>query len=349
MSEDLFIDAFNMSRRTRKKIQDVILKHGQSYSEFGERIPVQYKAMQEKIGEMRKDGKRVIPYNLLEAANVTLDTPLSQEELLLFLQFEHNCGFLLYYNDIYLKEFVVLDPKLVIDATKCIVTSEQFTADTWDKAKWQEMVSTGKIDESYILLVWENNSKEVLYEHREFLLQILQRLDIIARPKIYDEGVDVAVTFYYVPCMLQAKVKDIERKVKDEDISISFVFKDLLPPAVVHKVFASCLGLWPVEANCLYDGWAVFASGPNHLILLRRDSRSIAVSIQQRHNSPKIDVNLALSIKHFLVQTIQRIVSVYSAKLEKESGTIYSIEYNKTATSLGIGITSYKVRCRYMF
>ena len=325
-----------MSDWTRQNIQDDIIENRISYPEFGETIPVQYKTLHEKIGEMRKAGKRVIPYSLLEAANVTLETPLSQEELLLFLQFQHNCGFLLYYNDIHLKDFVVLDPKLVIDATKCIVTSEQFSSDTWAKEKWQEMVSTRKIDDSYVLMVWEKYSKEVLYEHREYLLQVLQRLDIIARPKIYDDGIDVAVSFFYVPCMLQAKVQDTETKVKEEDIAMSFTFKDLLPPAVVRKVFAVCLGLWPVVDNCLYDGWAVLGSGPNHLLVLTRESRSINVCIQHKHSASKIDINRAVSIKHFLVQTIQRIVSVYGVVLGNNTEKIFTLEYNQSAITVGV-------------
>ena len=340
VSEDLFIDAFNMSWGTRAAIQDVILKHGQSYPEFGERIPAQYKALQEKIGEMRKDRKRIIPYSLLEAANATLETPLSAEELELFVNFQHNCGFLLYFNDVRLRNFVILDPKIVIDATKCVVTSKMFTIETWDEKKWDSMVSTGKIDESYILEIWEKTSKDVLFEYREYLLLVLQRLDIIAKPKIYDDGDDISVGFFYVPCMLQAKVQETETNVKNKDIAMSFIFKDLLPPAVVHKVFAACLGLWQVEANRLYDGWAVLGSGPNHLLLLKRGSSSIDVCIQHRQGASMIDVNRARSIKHFLVQTIQRIVSVYGVTKE-----IFTIEYNKSAISHGIGVVEDKVTC----
>ena len=333
-----------MSKETREIIQNVIIKYGESYQEFGEKIPTQYRELHEKIGVMRKEGQRVIPYSLLEEANASLQTPLSPEELQLFLQFQHNCGFLLYFNDVNLNDFVVLDPKVVIDATKVIVTSEQFTKDTWDKDKWQEMVSTGKIDEYYIFMVWEKNSKELLFPYREYLLKVLQRLDIIARPKIYDEGIDVAVTFYYVPCMLQAKFQDTTTKVKDEDISMSFNFKDFLPPAVVHKVFAACLGLWPVVANCLYDGWAVLSSGPNHSLHLKRESSSIVVSIQHKQNSAKIDINRVRSIRHFLVQTIQRIVSVYGVILGSNTEKIFTTEYNKSAITRGVAKD--KVTCR---
>ena len=342
--EDLFIDAYNMSVETRAALRDVIKEHGESYPEFGEQLPEQYKVLQEKIGMLRQQGKRIIPYSLLEATNKSLVNPLSPEELQLFVQFQHNCGFLLHYKDIHLKDFVVLDPKIVIDATKCIVTSERFTTEMWDKAKWMTMVNTGQIEESYILRVWSKSNEQLFYRHREYLLMLMQRLDIIAKPRLYDGGDDAPVAFYYVPCMLQANNVVQGSEVTDKDITLIFKFKDLLPPAVVHKVFASCLCLWPVESNCLYDRWADFASGPNHLLLLRGKSNSIVVSIRHRHNAAQVDINLVRSIKHFLDQTIRRVVSLYGVDLENDREKIYIIECNEVAFSRGIETKSEKVR-----
>ena len=325
-------------------IRRTILEKGQEYPEFGEIIPVQYNALQEKIEEMRKSGKQVIDYSVLEDANASLKMPLSTLELKLFVQFQHNCGFILHFDDVRLRDFIILDPKLVIDATKSIVTSKMFAVITWDEEKWNSMVRTGKIDESYILAIWEKFSKDVLFEYREYLLRVLQTLDIIAKPKIYKEGYDASVDFFYVPCMLQVKVQDTETKVTDEDITICFTFNDLLPPAVVHKVFAACLGLWYVVANCLYDGWAVLASGPNHLLHLRKESTRILVSIQHRHNAAKIDINRARSIKHFIVQTIQRIVSMNGVILGSNTENIFTTKYNQSAIKLGVA--NEKVSCR---
>ena len=203
---------------------------------------------------------------------------------------------------------------------------------------WDGMVTTGKIDESYIEKVWEAHCNRILHQHREYLLLLLQRLDIIAKPKVYDDGgFDTSVGYFYVPCMLQVKVRSTERLPKDEDITISFKFKELLPPAVVHKVFASCICLWSVQANCLYDGWALLESGPNHLILLDRHSNSITVSVRHRQNAGKVELSFLRSIKHFFAQTIQRIVSAYGVQVEKGKSRIYEIECNKNAITKGIG------------
>ena len=333
-----------MSPDIRKKLRNVVMEHGESYPEFGEKLPVQYRLLQEKIEKMRKKGKRIIHYSLLEEANASLKNPLTADELQLFVQFQHNCGFLLHFKDVRLNGFVVLDPKLVIDATKCIVTSERFATKTWDKEKWMTMVNTGQIDESYILKVWSKSNQELFYGHRDYLLMLLQRLDIIAKPKLYEDGDDAPVAFYYVPCMLQATFGVQETEIKDEDITLMFKFKNMLPPAVVHKVFASCACLWPVEANCLYDRWADFASGPNHLLLLRGKTDSIVVSVRHRHTGAQVDINLVRSIRHFLDQTIRRIVSMYGVDLAEDRGKIYDIQYNEAANFRGIVTEDDEVR-----
>ena len=342
--EDLFIDAFHMSWKTRQKLKDVIIQHGEPYPEFGEKVPMQYKQLEEKIGEMRRKGQRIIPYSVLMETNASLEKPLSAQEFELFLQFQHNCGFILHFKDVHLKHMVILDPQLIIDATKSIVTSRRFALEVWDKEIWDTMVTTGKVDESYILKVWEASSDNIFYQYREYLLRLLQRLDIIARPKVYDrEGFDAPVRSYYVPCMLEALVTNLEIQSKDSDITIAFVFKDLLPPAVVHKVFASCLSLWSVEANCLYNGWAALGSGRNHLLLLQRESSSIRVSIQHRKHAENIDINLVKSIKQFFNQTINRIVCFYGVKLEDNVEKVYKIEYNESAIYRGLGEETGKV------
>ena len=342
--EDFFIDALDEYidyvnvPNPRRLLRDVIMKHGESYPQFSEKVPKQYIKLQEKIGEMRRSGQRIIPYTLLEEVNSALEEPLLAQDLELFVQFEHNCGSILHFNDVHLSHLVVLEPKLVIDVTKSIVTSKRFAEEVWDEEIWNGMVSTGQVDESYILKLWEKNSDEILYQNREFLLLLLQRLDIIAKPKVYDQdGFDAPVRSYYVPCMLQVEARNKEWHKEDTDIAISFRFQELLPPAVVHKVFATCLGLWAVMDNCLYDGWAAFESGPNHILFLEREANSIIISIRHRKSSAKIDINLVRSIQQFFVQTIHRIVSAYGVKVGDDKQNVYKMECNKNAISSGIG------------
>ena len=336
VTEDLFLDAFDMTDDCLLLIQNMIVNIGKSYPEFGETLPVSWFHLQGKIEHMRRDGIRILPFSKLEEANSTLEKPLSPEELNLFVSFQHNSGFLLHFSDPHLQHLIVLDPKLVIDATKCVVTCQAFALDVWGKREWEHIMGTGKVEKSYIRKIWKKRSKDVLAKHSEYLLLVMEKLDIIVRPKVYEEGVNVDVSFVIVPCMLQQIAQETEKIPQEEDIQMRFVFHEVLPPAIYNRFVASCLALWPVQDR-LYDGYAALRSGPHHLIVLTRESRSITVSVRKNSDATKIDTHLARSLQLYASQTIQRIVSLYSITNGQEENRLYTVEYNQIAASYGIG------------
>ena len=343
--EDLFLDALDMSAETLQLLRNVILDEGQSYPEFGEMLPTQWLELQGKLDHMRRRGKRIIQYSELEDANRALKEPLSQEQLELFISFQHNSGLLLHFNEPHLLHIVVLDPKLIIDATKCIITCPAFALDIWGKEEWEQMVSTGRVEEDYIKKVWKKRDKNVLYEHWEYLLLVLKKLDIVTIPKIYVEGFDASVSFFYVPCMLQTGAQGQQVQPAEGDITMSFRFREtyILPPAIYNRFVASCLALWQVHDGALYDGVVALRSGPYHIIVIRRDSGSINVSVRHKIDTANIDHNLVLSFRHFFAQTLQRIISLYNPQIEKNDEMCYKIEYNQNAVSRGIGQEEGKV------
>ena len=301
--EDLFLDVLNMSVESLTLIQNIIMEHGQSYPEYGENIPKQWIQLQAQIDVMRRKGRRIISYEKLIESNKTLDEPLSPGQLELFVSFQHNTGNLLHFNEPHLKHLLILDPKLIIDATKSIITCPAFALDVWSKEEWGQMVATGRVEEKYIMKVWKKRDKKFLYEHRDYLLLVLKKLDIITCPKIYEEGSDVNVSFYYVPCMLQIKSElDGECEPREGDVTMVFRFREteILPPAIYNRFAASCLSLWQVDQGRLFDGAIAFGSGPQHILLIRRDPGSITVSIRHQTDSGKIDNNLVRSVRHFL-------------------------------------------------
>ena len=337
--EDLFIDALNMSRKTLKLLRNVILDQGQCYPEFGEMLPTQWLELQAKLDLMRRKGKRIIQYSELEEANAALKEPLSKDQLELFVSFQHNSGLLLHFNEPHLMHIVVLDPKLIIDATKSIITCPRFVLDLWGKEEWQQMVVTGRVEEDYITRVWKKRDKSVLFKHWEYLILVLKKLDIITRPKIYLDGFDnnVPVSFYYVPCMLQRQPEGRENK--EGDITMSFRFReiDILPPAIYNRYVASCLALWQVEGGELYDGMVALRSGPQHILVIRREPGRITVSVRHKTDAGKIDLNLVRSLRQFTGQTLQRVISLYNTDRKDEDESSFKIGYNDNAISRGLG------------
>ena len=343
--EDLFLDALDMSEETLQLLRNVILDHGQSYPDFGEVLPTQWLELQGKLDLMRKKGKRLIQYSELEDANAAITEPLSTEQLELFVSFQHNSGLLLHFNEPHLMHIIVIDPKLIIDATKSIITCPRFVLDLWRKEEWQQMVSTGRVEEEYIKKVWRKRDKSVLLKHWEYLILVMKKLDIITRPKIYLDGSDtnVPVSFYYVPCMLQRQPEDMEDN--EGEITMSFRFReiDILPPAIYNRYVASCLALWQVEDGRLYDGMVALRSGPQHVLVIQREPGRITVSVRHKTDACKIDLNLVRSLRQFTGQTLQRIISLYNTK-EGDDENFFKIGYNDNAVSRGLGPDDEKAR-----
>ena len=281
VTEDLFIDAFDMSKQTLDLIIRTIIQQGFKYPEFGETIPKNWYQLQGRIEEMREKGIRIITYRKLEEVNSHLEQPLSQEGLELFVVFQHNSGHLLHFNDPHLMHLVVLDPKLIIDATKSVITCPAFALDVWGKRAWEKMVGSGKVEKSYIQKVWRKRSRNVLDKHREYLMNVMEKLDIIVHPKVYDGGVSIEVSYVLIPCMLQANAPASAKIPREEDVLIRLHFNDVLLPAVYNRLVASCLTLWSIEE--LYEGYAALRSGQHHVIIIvERIKQHCYVNQEQR-------------------------------------------------------------------
>ena len=343
VTEDLFIDALNISKNSLRKIMRTIVEQGSKYPEYGEKIPTNWYKLQTEIEQMREKGLRIIPYSTLQEANATLDEPLSPEDLDLFVVFQHNSGHILHFKDSHLMHLIVLDPKLIIDATKSVITCPAFALDVWGKREWEKMVCSGKVEKSYICKVWRKRSKYVLHKHREYLMNVMEKLDIVVCPKVYDDGFVVEVSFVLIPCMLQAQATEVAVGQHEGDIQFRLSFNDVMLPAVYNRLVASCLALWSTEGQ-LYDGYAALRSGPHHVIVIAKESSSIVLSIRNKEDPAKVDVYLARSLELYVSQTIQRIMSIYGTAPRGDNKDLYQIEYNNTAASLGFGQDEGNVR-----
>ena len=330
MRDDLFLNARDLSPEARDTLRKVIVEYGETYPDYGKNMPKHWMELLETLFQMKTNGQRIISLECLIDVNAGLKNPLRKEELELFLTFMHNAGYLLHFKDAGLQNMVILDPKLIIDAMKCFITCRKFSFDIWGGRRWNKMVSTGKIEKSHIINMWVKRNKELYFENKEFLLGVMEKLDLITCPKIYDKGQDVIASFYLVPSMIKETAQNRQR-IRTNDVEVFFKFHDILPPAVFNRLVCSCLSLWPVHKGRLYDGYVELESGLNHLLIIRRDFKTIEVSFIHKTSPDDIDVNLCRSIKQYIRQAILRIVSLYDNAFSDGEGELYTLDYNDNA------------------
>ena len=266
--------------------------------------------------KLKQEGKRIISFKFLVDLNSKMGVPLNAEELHLFTLFLHHTGYSLRFLKTSLKDLIMLDPKLIIDAMRCFVTVAQFAMKFWKKNEWERMRSSGRVEESYIIKLWKDKSETTFYVHREYLLQVMRELDLLCLPKVYDKaGYEIKQTAFFVPCMVKdshpSNLSTLARISSGEALHMRFEFADILPPAVYNRLVCTSLSLWQVHEGQLYDGYTALQSGSRHLFVIQRESQAITVSFLHNNGPNNVDINLCRAVRLYFHQTIQRILSSY--------------------------------------
>ncbi|KAK3106087.1 hypothetical protein FSP39_012531, partial [Pinctada imbricata] len=319
LRDDLFIDARNMSDETRTTIRRVILEEGMRYKEFGERVPSSWIALQEKLIELKEKRQIIVHLDVIRKLNSELKIPLKNEELEVFLKFLHNMGYVLYFDSPNLRDKIILDPKVVIDAMRSFITCERFVLQFWKKRSFNQMRRSGKVQVSHILEVLEEKRLATLSDntYSAHMLGIMIKLDLICVPVIYNKGQRVSPDFCLVPCMMNVIVPQVPFELfnREKALTITFSSDEILPPAIFNRLVCSCLSCWEIFEGHFYNGLVVLRSGRFHLIEMKRDIKRIIVTFGHIKSAKRPDAQWCLAMKMFLKATIHKILAIYSVAL----------------------------------
>ena len=342
VEEDFFICAKEMDADTLDKIRTSILENGTSYPNFGDVIPQTWRDLHLKLDKLRSEGKKIIPYEEIHRINKALGSPLQEEELEVFIAFLHAIGYCLHFSEGELSKYVILEPKWIIDAMKVVVTCDRFGVKFWEKRKWETMRSTGQVKESYILKQWQSRDKESFHEYREYLLLVLERLDIFCHAKLYDQkGEDVKAKYFTVPCMVNTSIPEaLQLQLQQPTIDMVYTFPSVVPVAIFNRLVCACLVLWPVYQGHLYSGLVVLKSGQYHCIALQMRDGKIFVSFIHLQSFQKVDIYLCRTVRQFLNRALADLVKTYKSSNVEQ---LYKISYNREAAIRNFCETDTKV------
>ena len=327
--DELFIDAKRLDSDTLDKIRAAVLEYGMSYPSFGESIPTAWRDLHLELDKMRSTGTMIVSMEEIRRINSRMKSPLEDQELNVFIDFLHGVGYCLHFEEGALSDYVILEPKWVIDAMKIFITCDKFGFRFWEKRKWLKMRSTGQVKESYIIKQWQSRGGGSFFEHREYLMLVLEKLDILCRAKIYDENGNVDnADFFLVPCMVNASIREPIRG-QHSTVDMLYTFPTVVPVAIYNRLVCACLVLWPVYKGHLYSGLVVLKSGQYHLIKLRMKDGNIVVSFDHMISLENIDIHVCRTVRQFLNKALDSIMKTYKADAQK----LYHLEYNNEAIS----------------
>ncbi|KAL3889149.1 hypothetical protein ACJMK2_001503, partial [Sinanodonta woodiana] len=332
LMDDIAIDNKLESDPSLEKLKRRIFELASQQPHWGEKKPARWLPLEQAIMTMRDSDVKVAPLSLIEEINRSSSVKIeNRDELEMFLIFQHDIGTILYFNADGLRENIVLNPQWMIDVFRSLITDKTFIRQhPTITEEWFEFEETGKLTHKLIDAIW-TKEKPDFYDNKEYLLLVMEKLNIIARPMSYTmDGKSVKKEKYYLaPCILRQKTpREIlcpESDPNEKSTSaLCFVCKQkCLPPPVFHRLVGACLTHWPIakqnEENLIYCGCCVFDIDEYHRLYLHFlghviFARVTIMAVQDISQSSK----LCSEARKFISENLNKIIGNLGQSLEFE-------------------------------
>ncbi|XP_076102965.1 uncharacterized protein LOC143072066 [Mytilus galloprovincialis] len=239
---EVFISNTEDDNNVFQKIRKDILKLARTMRTWNIDYPLKFIQLEKRLQEKKKDIP-IIDFQELKHICTETPMPLKDEELILFLKFHHEIRALVYFQD--LPDYIILDTQWLSNVFKCIVTAKKFRAvSIKNQKRWEEFHSKGKLH-TVVLEDILRKEEHILYKHKDHIVNVMEKFDIIIRPIKSDRYPADERLCYYVPCMIMEKPGcDIYEmfNVADDTCKkstwICFKFR-FLPPHLMNHLIAS--------------------------------------------------------------------------------------------------------------
>ncbi|KAL3888912.1 hypothetical protein ACJMK2_001272 [Sinanodonta woodiana] len=194
--DNIAIDNNTESDPKLENLKRRIFELAKQQPHWGEEKPARWLPLEQAIMTMKASGIKVASLSLIEEINRSSSIKIEDRgELEVFLNFQHDIGTILYFKDDSLREKIILDPQWMIDAIKSLITDHRFIEQNPTVTKeWYSFNDNGKLTHELIDAIWTKKEKPDFHDNKEYLILVMEKLNIIARPMSYNlDGKSVKV------------------------------------------------------------------------------------------------------------------------------------------------------------
>ncbi|XP_052096689.1 uncharacterized protein LOC127731864 isoform X1 [Mytilus californianus] len=227
-----------------QQIREDILNLARKIKTWNKVYPLKFIQLEKRLQEKKKE-LPIISFHEIKHISTNTPNPLNDEELRLFLEFHHEIRALVYFKD--LSSYIILDTQWLSDAFKCIVTAKKFRAfSTRNRTKWDELYSRGKLHSEVLDDIFRK-SENIFAKHKDHILNVMEKFDIIIRPNISETQRDAGddKPLYYVPCMIKSEPEcdvyemfNVTENTCNKSTWLCYKFR-FLPPHLMNHLIAS--------------------------------------------------------------------------------------------------------------
>ena len=322
-----FINATDKFDKDIVELRQTLLDAAFEHPNWGQHMPTKFVPLELQLAKQSSEGKKVLSMTELEIINRKNDNmSLTTAQLDTFLKIAHSLGKFIHFDDEDLREYVIVDPAYLIEVLRSIVTQKLF----WPKREalrkiFERLSTTGIINRSDLLRVWEQTDFMHICPYKEYMINILVRLDIMIQPKsnLFDnEGNPPPSTddeYFLVPCMITERPLT-ETFGNDKCIYMTYMFTEqIIPPALLYRFLASFVAMRNVNVNkdprelLLFTDSAVVSIDRDHKVKAHVQGNRLVVTLMHEEDKTRTVPSIAATIQESLTRNIERTSDFYCA------------------------------------
>ncbi|KAK3598545.1 hypothetical protein CHS0354_010722 [Potamilus streckersoni] len=301
---------------------------------WGQELPANWLALEASLMKLKTSGIKVIPHSLVEEMNLAGAFPIrTTEQLDLFLRFQHETGNFIYFSVEGLREWLVLDTAWLIDALKSLISADTFSFKNNPaiQSKLLEFRKKGKLAAELIDAIWTKGKHPEFHYYKEIILQLMEKLNMLARPRYYDPDADEAKVedYFLAPSMIrQATPNEFltfgPNSQQGNTSVICFVFMGkILPSPIFHRLVTACVAQWSLSRknmeNLIFCGCSLFELDRHHRMTLLFKEHVIFAGITKIGSTDKtLSSKLCIEVREFITSTLSSITGCLGQNLPFE-------------------------------
>ncbi|XP_053375695.1 uncharacterized protein LOC123535281 [Mercenaria mercenaria] len=310
--DDFAVDNTNAKDTSVKSLRETIIRIGDEQSETFE-IPLKWIQLEKSLLERKH--LKLISIKFVLAIDFENEFPLSdKEEVKLFLRYHHAKGTFVYFDEEPISEYVVLDPQYLIDAFKCILTSERFCTNEPElRPLWRMLLTEGRLERQLIDRQWgKPEDKFKMYrENKEILLSFLVKHHIISEAAAFDENThkSTGLGWFVVPSLLadQSSRTEFHKFLSGkQQTNVRYVISfdcSSIAPTIYHRLVSAAIGKWPIakagKKTLIYKDTCVVRLNIDHAGIAEMKNNMIEMTVVSLCPSTGINGEQADNFRRF--------------------------------------------------
>lgn len=249
---DFAVSNYVSNDRGVSALRDTIVEIGENISSMVE-IPAKWIQLEKTLNENKY--MKIMKFDRIQAIDSENEYPLREiEQIKLFLRYHHEKGTYLYFDESPISEYVILDPQFLIDAFKCIITSERFcTNDPAVRPLWKRLLSEARLEQDLVDSQW-GKGDGLFIQHKMILLAFLTKHHILSEASFYDEDSNTSsgLGWYIVPSLLREissenEVTEFLKGRQRTELRFTMMFENsTIVPMIYNRLTAGLVGRWPI-------------------------------------------------------------------------------------------------------